>query len=118
MSVVADPRETLYVMVWAPAGEWAVDYRQAPYYRDPDCFSCQRVDNLTDEERARGLMEYAFCGHVWDSAWKSCAATVTVSNGRVWTDNTFEGRADLARDLAATLLAAADAADMWRKRQS
>lgn len=111
-----DPSELLYVMIWAPAGKWAIDYRRAPYYRDPECHSCQRVgERLADEERSQGWMDYAFCGHVWDVAWQSCAARVTVSDGRVLTDSEFEGRADLALDLAATLVAAAEAAAAWRK---
>lgn len=103
-TTTADPREVLYVAIWAPAGEWAIDYRRAPYYADSGCFSCQRV--------AAGDARYSFCGHVWDSVWKSDAATVAVTDGRVWIEGHFEGRPDLARDLAATLTAAAEAADI------
>lgn len=87
----------------------------AAFYTDPDCHSCQRVGyRLTDDERARGWMEYAFCGHIWDSVWKCEVAIVVASGrGRVWTAGEFEGRPDLARDVAAALIAAADAADAF-----
>ena len=76
----------------------------ASWYTDPACYSCQRAIEDVDE--------YAFCGHIWDAAWKSEAATVVASDGRVWiSGDDFEGRPDVARDLAATLIAAADAAE-------
>ncbi|ROZ89036.1 hypothetical protein [Gordonia sp. OPL2] len=85
----------------------------APFYTDPECHSCQRVGRrLTEEQRAKGWMEYAFCGHIWDSVWKSNAAMVVASDHRVWIDGaSFEGRPSLARDLAAALVAAAAAVD-------
>lgn len=85
-----DRHERQTIAIWAAAGDLPIGCVREPFYRAVDCFSCAHIgpENATPD----GTF-YLFCGHVWDTVWGS----------------DVEGRADLARDLAATLIAAADA---------